>query len=121
MGFATSRIRVFRRAPFVDDRAGIAHRGRFGRRLEDGGHAVEAVATRMHVREDGLHPVGNSLLFTRGSNGNLDPSNVLGSKGWIADSCVVPCDHVPVRSWPLFRAREVMPALIASFKQGKKS
>jgi hypothetical protein len=36
-------------------------------------------------------------------------------------SCLVPCDHVPVRSWPLFRAREIMPALIESIKQGKKS
>jgi hypothetical protein len=34
--------------------------------------------------------------------------------------CLVPCDHVPTRSWPLFRAREIMPALIESFKQGKK-
>jgi hypothetical protein len=36
-------------------------------------------------------------------------------------TCLVPCDHVPVRSWPLFRAREIMPALIESIKQGKKS
>ena len=35
--------------------------------------------------------------------------------------CYIPCDHAPVRSWPLFRAREIMPALIASFKQGDKS
>ena len=35
--------------------------------------------------------------------------------------CYVPCDHAPVRSWSLFRAREIMPALIASFKQGDKS
>ena len=35
-------------------------------------------------------------------------------------NCLVPCDHVPIRSWPLFRAREIMPALIASIKQGHK-
>jgi len=37
------------------------------------------------------------------------------------DNCCVPCDHVPVRSWPLFRAREVMPALIESFRKGQKT
>ena len=31
--------------------------------------------------------------------------------------CCVPCDHVPVRSWPLFRARQLMRDLIESFKQ----
>ena len=36
-------------------------------------------------------------------------------------SCCVPCDHVPVRSWPLFRAREVMLALIESFAQEQPS
>jgi hypothetical protein len=36
-------------------------------------------------------------------------------------SCSVPCDHVPVRSWPLFRAREVMREVIASLKQEQKS
>lgn len=30
-------------------------------------------------------------------------------------TCRVPCDHVPVRSWALFRAREVMRGLIESF------
>ena len=32
-------------------------------------------------------------------------------------SCWVPCDHVPVRSWPLFRARQLMRGVIESFKQ----
>ena len=36
-------------------------------------------------------------------------------------TCSVPCDHVPVRSWPLFRAREVMPALIKSLRQELRS
>jgi CRISPR/Cas system CMR subunit Cmr4 (Cas7 group RAMP superfamily) len=31
--------------------------------------------------------------------------------------CRVPCDHVPVRSWPLFRARQLMRDVIESFKQ----
>ena len=35
--------------------------------------------------------------------------------------CSVPCDHVPVRSWPLFRAREVMPVLIKSLRQELRS
>jgi hypothetical protein len=36
---------------------------------------------------------------------------------WALLNCSVPCDHVPVRSWPLFRAREVMPVLIKALKQ----
>jgi len=36
-------------------------------------------------------------------------------------TCSVPCDHVPVRSWPLFRAREVMPALIKSLRRELRS
>ena len=35
---------------------------------------------------------------------------------WVAE-CWVPCDHVPVRSWPLFRARQLMRDVIESFKQ----
>ncbi len=30
-------------------------------------------------------------------------------------NCCIPCDYVPVRSWPLFRARELMHQLIESF------
>ena len=30
--------------------------------------------------------------------------------------CQVPCDHIPMRSWPLFRARALLQAVIASFK-----
>ena len=32
-----------------------------------------------------------------------------------ASRCCIPCDYVPVRSWPLFRARELMHQLIESF------
>jgi hypothetical protein len=31
-------------------------------------------------------------------------------------TCRVPCDHVPIRSWAFFRAREVMRGVIESFK-----
>jgi len=31
--------------------------------------------------------------------------------------CSVPCDHIPVRSWPLFRARHLLRGVIESFKQ----
>ena len=31
----------------------------------------------------------------------------------------VPCDHIPVRSWPLFRARHLLRGVIESFKQEK--
>ena len=34
-------------------------------------------------------------------------------------SCCVPCDHVPIRSWPLFKARDVMRGVIESFKEEK--
>lgn len=36
-------------------------------------------------------------------------------------NCPVPCDHVPVRSWPLFRAREVLREVMASLKQEQQS
>ena len=36
-------------------------------------------------------------------------------------SCWVPCDHVPVRSWPLFRARQLMRDVIESFKREQES
>jgi len=32
-------------------------------------------------------------------------------------NCRVPCDHVPTRSWPLFKARDLMRGVIESFKQ----
>ena len=35
--------------------------------------------------------------------------------------CWVPCDHVPVRSWPLLRARQLMRDVIESFKQEQAS
>jgi hypothetical protein len=28
-------------------------------------------------------------------------------------SCLVPCDHIPRRSWPLFRAKAILEELIA--------
>ena len=30
--------------------------------------------------------------------------------------CQVPCDHIPIRSWPFFQARALLQAVIASFK-----
>ena len=30
--------------------------------------------------------------------------------------CRVPCDHIPLRSWPLFKARDVMRGVIESFR-----
>lgn len=30
-------------------------------------------------------------------------------------SCLVPCDHIPRRSWPLFRAKAMLGDLIAGF------
>ena len=31
-------------------------------------------------------------------------------------SCCVPCDHLPIRSWPLFRARDVMRGVVEAMK-----
>ena len=39
----------------------------------------------------------------------------------LVPGCSVPRDHVPVRSWPLFRAREVMREVIASMKKEQRS
>jgi len=35
---------------------------------------------------------------------------------FMVGNCCVPCDHVPIRSWPLFKARDVMRGVIESFK-----
>ena len=32
-------------------------------------------------------------------------------------NCPIPCDHVPIRSWPLFRARDLLRGVIESFKR----
>ena len=32
-------------------------------------------------------------------------------------TCPIPCDHVPIRSWPLFRARDLLRGVIESFKR----
>ena len=34
--------------------------------------------------------------------------------------CSVPCDHVPIRSWPLFRACDLMRGVIESFKREQR-
>ena len=37
---------------------------------------------------------------------------------WIDETvarCCIPCDHLPIRSWPLFKARDVMYCVIESF------
>ena len=31
----------------------------------------------------------------------------------------VPCDHVPIRSWPLFKAKDVMRGVLHPFKVKK--
>ena len=49
-----------------------------------------------------------STMMERGGGAGLTLSMV---------KCWVPCDHVPVRSWPLFRARQLMRDVIESFKQ----
>ena len=41
--------------------------------------------------------------------------------GLLLNSCPVPCDHIPVRSWPLFKARQLMRDVIESLQGEKKS
>ena len=36
---------------------------------------------------------------------------------WQRHACCIPCDHVPVRSWPLFKARGLMRDVIESFRR----
>ncbi len=31
-------------------------------------------------------------------------------------NCCVPCDHVPIRSWPLFRARDLMHSVLEALR-----
>ena len=38
-------------------------------------------------------------------------------KGCTVATCPVSCDHIPRRSWPLFRARAVLRSVIESMKQ----
>lgn len=41
----------------------------------------------------------------------------LGAPVGTEPSCWIPCDHVPARSWPLFKARDVLREVIESFRQ----
>ena len=47
-----------------------------------------------------------------------DPDHSVGEQRLL--TCQVPCDYVPSRSWPLFRARALLQAVIASFKSEKQ-
>jgi hypothetical protein len=40
----------------------------------------------------------------------------LATSDWVA-ICEVPCDHIPARSWPLFRTREVLHGVIESIQR----
>ena len=54
--------------------------------------------------------------------GNGAHKSSLLKKGYFTNNqwdarCPIPCDHVPIRSWPLFRARDLMRGVIESFKR----
>ncbi|MDR3055905.1 MAG: type III-A CRISPR-associated RAMP protein Csm3 [Zoogloeaceae bacterium] len=36
-----------------------------------------------------------------------------------AKFCSVPCDHIPIRSWPLFQAQAILPEMIESHRRQK--
>ena len=65
----------------------------------------------------------NGILFGNGASVNVD--GLVASTLNIADadftaSCRVPCDHIPRRSWPLFKARAVLAGLLASLSLENK-
>jgi hypothetical protein len=41
--------------------------------------------------------------------------------GAIKRYCWVPCDHVPIRSWALFKARDVMRGLVDSLQADQRT
>ena len=44
----------------------------------------------------------------------LPPSDV-SAESIVLASCLVSCDHIPRRSWPLFRAKAMLGDMIAGF------
>ena len=75
----------------------------------DGGEIVISVDGRMRSTKTGhtdLVRWAVTLADCRSESGKLT-------------TCCVPCDHVPIRSWPLFKARDVMRGVIESFKEEK--
>ena len=57
-------------------------------------------------------------LSEAGSDGDaLVATNVVRLSVRQGAKCEVPCDHIPTRSWPLFRAREVLHGVIESIQR----
>ena len=58
-------------------------------------------------------------LFVNNDHLNLDNQKESGMNdhGLMKSSCRIPCDHVPTRSWPLFKARDLMRGVIESLRQ----
>ncbi|MEJ6003693.1 hypothetical protein [Paucibacter soli] len=47
-------------------------------------------------------------------SGRLEP------KGFGLAKCCIPCDHLPFRSWALFKARDVMRGLVQSLQADQR-
>ena len=39
----------------------------------------------------------------------------------LPDKCQAPCDHIPIRSWPLFKAREVLHSIVNDITRSPKA
>ena len=62
------------------------------------------VGTRQYLLNDGTF-----VAATSGTEMKVRMQNI--------GNCEVPCDHIPVRSWPFFRAREVLHGVIESIQR----
>ena len=57
---------------------------------------------------------GGSVLLC--SDGVIEASNPQGR-----EFCQAPCDHIPIRSWPLFKAREVLHSIVNDITRSPKA
>jgi len=82
----------------------------------------------------GYHPTGNAYVHVSGSASTpvnlvlssyeptewfLDGAGLSFVQSVLVSSCPIPCDHVPIRSWPLFRARDLLRGVIEAFQHEK--
>ena len=81
----------------------------------DGWNSVDVIRF-----EDGARKLIKGLLLSNSCDiapeNKRDLPTKLSFASMVKLNCQVPCDHIPVRSWPFFRARALLQAVIASFK-----
>lgn len=64
-------------------------------------HIQQGAEQAMAGATEGVSHVGNGVEATENMSGHM---------------CRIPSDHIPIRSWPLFLARELMRDLIETLK-----